>query len=232
MQNYEFFLHSKKYFHHVVENAYFCIINQSNNTLYMSKTFNIYCDESCHLEHDHKLYMFLGSVSCAYPQVQVHSQQIKEMKAKHNFMREIKWSTASKSKLKFYLDLVDYFFATDMCFRAVGVEKAKIQCTDDTSYDDFYYKMYYQLINYRISSMYSYNVYLDIKDTLSANKVRKLRNILNNKYNAELFRNIQNIRSEESVLMQLADFIMGAVSYNGAQEFRQGTDNRQNKETC
>ncbi len=90
----------------------------------------------------------------------------------------------------------------------------KIQCTEDTSYDDFYYKMYYQLINYRISSMYSYNVYLDIKDTLSANKVRKLRKILNNKYNAELFRNIQNIRSEESVLMQLADFIMGAVSYN------------------
>ena len=74
--------------------------------------------------------------------------------------------------------------------------------------------MYYQLINYRISSMYTYNVYLDIKDTLSAFKVRKLREILNNKYNATLFRTIQNIRSEESVLMQLADFIMGAISYN------------------
>ena len=180
----------------------------------MSKTFNIYCDESCHLEHDHKSYMFLGSVSCAYPQVKVHSRQIKELKERHNFKREIKWSTVSRSKLQFYLDLVDYFFATDMCFRAVGVEKAKIKCTETSTYDDFYYKMYYQLINYRISSMYTYNVYLDIKDTLSAFKVRKLREILNNKYNATLFRTIQNIRSEESVLMQLADFIMGAISYN------------------
>ena len=180
----------------------------------MSKTFNIYCDESCHLEHDHKPYMFLGSVSCAYPQVSVHSQQIKEMKLRHNFNREIKWSTVSKSKLKFYLELTDYFFATDLRFRAVGVEKVKIQCTESDTYDDLYYKMYYQLINYRISSMYSYNVYMDIKDTLSAYKVRKLREILNNKYNTQLFRTIQNIRSEESVLMQLADFIMGAISYN------------------
>jgi len=158
--------------------------------------------------------MFLGSVSCAYPQVQVHSQQIKEMKLRHNFNREIKWSTVSKSKIKFYLELTDYFFATDLCFRAVGVDKAKIKCSEEDTYDDFYYKMYYQLINYRISSMYSYNVYLDIKDTLSAYKVRKLREILNNKYNMQLFRTIQNIRSEESVLMQLADFIMGAISYN------------------
>lgn len=26
-----------------------------------NKTFNIYCDESCHLEHDHKTYMLLGN---------------------------------------------------------------------------------------------------------------------------------------------------------------------------
>ena len=35
----------------------------------MNKTFNIYCDESCHIENDHKKYMFLGSISSAYPQV-------------------------------------------------------------------------------------------------------------------------------------------------------------------
>lgn len=177
------------------------------------KTFNIYCDESCHLEHDHKLYMFLGSVSCAYPQVKVHSRQIRELMVRHNFYREIKWSTVSRSKLQFYLDLVDYFFATDLCFRSVGVEKAKIVCDELNTYDDFYYKMYYQLVNFEICSMYSYNVYLDIKDTLSAYKVKKLKDILNNKYNGNLF-HVQNIRSEESVLMQLSDFIMGAISYN------------------
>lgn len=179
----------------------------------MDKTFNLYCDESCHIEHDHKKYMFLGSISCAYPQVKRHTERINELKDKHKFNAEIKWSHVSMSKIKFYLELVDYFFDTDLCFRAIGIDKSKIKCDDfDSNYDDFYYKMYYQLLNYKIDTLNHYNVYLDIKDTLSAIKVRRLKEILNIKFG--VFRTIQNIRSEESILMQLADFIMGAISYN------------------
>lgn len=179
----------------------------------MYKTFNIYCDESCHLENDHKKYMFIGSINCAYPQVRRHTERIKELKDKHKFNAEIKWSHVSMSKIQFYLDLVDYFFDTDLKFRAIGIDKSQIRCDDfNSNFDDFYYKMYYQLLNYKVDTTNHYNVYLDIKDTLSAIKVRKLKNILNVKYG--VFRNIQNIRSEESVLMQLADFLMGAISYN------------------
>ena len=178
----------------------------------ISKTFNIYCDESCHLENDHKPFMFLGSVSSAYNQVKLHTEKIQELKRRHNFYAEIKWTSVSQSKLRFYSELLDYFFATDLKFRAVGVEKAKIKNDSfGQSYDDFYYKMYYQLLNHQINSCYTYNVYLDIKDSLSACKVRKLKEILNTKYG--VFRNIQNIRSHESILMQLADFLMGAISY-------------------
>lgn len=179
----------------------------------ISKTFNIYCDESCHLQHDHKKFMFLGSISCAYPQVKRHSKRIDELKKEHNFYAEIKWTNVSMSKVRFYLDLVDYFFDTDLRFRAIGVNKSKIKCEEFcSSFDDFYYKMYYQLLNYNIDTLSHYNVYLDIKDSLSAIKVRKLKDILNVKYG--VFRTIQNIRSEESLLMQLSDFIMGAISYN------------------
>jgi len=114
------------------------------------------------------------------------------------------------------LDLVDYFFNadTDLKFRAISIDKSKIHNQDFTqTYDDFYYKMYYRLLYYNINPFYTYNVYLDIKDTLSACKVRKFREILNIKLG--VFRNVQNIRSHESLLMQLADFLMGAVSYNG-----------------
>ena len=178
----------------------------------MDKTFNIYCDESCHLENDHKKFMFLGSINAAYNQVRLHTSQINEIKRKHHFYAEIKWSNVSQSKLHFYTELIEYFFATDLKFRAVGVEKSKInnQIYAQT-FDDFYYKMYYQLLNYKMESCYSYNVYLDIKDTLSACKVKKLKEILNIKYSA--FRYVQNIRSSESVLMQLCDFLMGAISY-------------------
>jgi hypothetical protein len=178
----------------------------------MEKTFNIYCDESCHLENDHKPFMFLGSISSAYNQVKLHTAQINELKKKHNFYAEIKWSKVSQSKYYFYSELIDYFFSTDLEFRAIGVEKSKINNPDfGQTYDDFYYKMYYQLLNHKIDSRYSYNVYLDIKDTLSACKVRRLREILNIKYG--VFRNVQNIRSHESTLMQFTDFLMGAISY-------------------
>ena len=62
---------------------------------------------------------------------------------------------------------------------------------------------------------------MDIKDTLSAIKVRRLKDILNVKYG--VFRNVQNIRSEESLLMQLSDFLMGAISYNSNCEEKSNT---------
>ena len=179
----------------------------------MSKTFNIYCDESCHLENDCKNFMFLGAISCAYPQVVRHSKRIDELKKGYHFYAEIKWTNVSLSKLDFYLDLVDYFFDTDLRFRAIGVNKSKIKNEGFTqTYDDFYYKMYYQLLHYYFNPFFNYNVYLDIKDTLSARRVHKLKEILNIKFST--FRNVQNIRSHESLLMQLADFLMGAISYN------------------
>ena len=178
----------------------------------MNKTFNTYCDESCHLENDHKPFMFLGSISSAYNQVRLHTEQINELKKKHNFYAEIKWTKVSQSKYHFYSELIDYFFATDLKFRAIGIAKEKIDnAVFGQTYDDFYYKMYYQLLNHKIDSRYAYNVYLDIKDTLSTYKVRRLKEILNIEYG--VFRNVQNIRSNESVLMQFADFLMGTISY-------------------
>ena len=79
------------------------------------------------------------------------------------------------------------------------------------TFDDFYYKMYYQLLNHKVDSEYHYNVYLDIKDTWSNTKVTKLQDILNVKYG--VFQKVQCIRSEESLLLQLTDLLMGAISY-------------------
>jgi hypothetical protein len=166
--------------------------------------------------------MFLGSTSVAYNQVKLHTEKINELKRKHHFYAEIKWNTVSKSKIRLYLDLVDYFFATDLQFRTVGIEKSKIN--NDAfkqTYDDFYYKMYYYLLNHNINSLYNYNVYLDIKDTLSAYKVNKLKDVLNTKFG--VFRNVQNIRSHESAIMQVTDFMMGAISYLHNVELKQNT---------
>lgn len=179
----------------------------------MKKTFNIYCDESCHIENDHKSYMLLGCISSAYNQVKRHTERIKNIKIKHNFYGEIKWSNVSSSQYLFYKEILEYFFDTDLHFRSILIDKSKIK--NDVygqDYDMFYYKMYYYLLNHNKDSSYNYNVYLDIKDTLSAYKVNKLKDTLNTQFG--VFRNVQNIRSHESIILQITDLITGALAYN------------------
>ena len=178
----------------------------------MTKTFNFYCDESCHLQNDHQPFMLISYVSSAYNQVKLHHENIKNIKKKHDFHNEIKWSSVSKSKYPFYAELVDYFFSNDLHFRAVVVDKAAINLQSGTTFDDFYYKMYWQLIYHKINMESNYNIYLDIKDTLSAGKVRRLKDILQIDFSS--IKTLQNIRSDESLLMQLTDLLMGAISYH------------------
>lgn len=177
------------------------------------KTYNLYCDESSHLENDGKEYMLIAYISVAYPLVRLYTEQIKQLKQRHRFYGEIKWSKVSKAQYGFYSDLVDLFFGTELLFRALVVPKARIRNEAFAQdHDTFYYKMYYQLLHHKIDMLNTYNIYLDVKDTLSARKVKTLKDILNMRYNS--IRNLQNIRSGESVFLQLTDFIMGALAYN------------------
>jgi hypothetical protein len=177
----------------------------------MSKTFNFYCDESTHLQNDGMPYMMIAYVSTAFNQMQTHKDAIKAIKAKHKIKGEIKWSNVSHGAYSFYSDLIDYFFATDLNFRSIIVDKSQIdEKREGFTYDDFYFLMYYQLIHHKINLGYTYNIYMDIKDTRSHKKLRKLNDVL--KYNASI-RNCQFIRSHESSFMQLTDLIMGAINY-------------------
>jgi hypothetical protein len=49
----------------------------------MSQTYNIYCDESCHLEHDRQQVMVLGAVWCPAENAHDVSVRIREIKASH-----------------------------------------------------------------------------------------------------------------------------------------------------
>lgn len=181
------------------------------------KTFNFYCDESTHLENDGFPYMIIAYVSSAWNQVKLHSQHIYNLREKHHFKGEIKWSKLSESSYPFYSELIEYFFATDLNFRAVIVNKSQINNEKlGFTYNDFYYRMYYQLLHHKINMEHTYNIYLDIKDTCSYRKNKKLREILNVQYGN--IRNLQFIHSHESVLLQLADVIMGALNYNLREE--------------
>lgn len=178
----------------------------------MSKTFNIYCDESTHLIHDGHPYMLLGYTSIAYPQIKMAKAEIKAIKAKYNYTEELKWTNVHEATYKVYAELTDWFFMNDLEFRAVIVDKSQIdESRPDYTFNDFYFRMYFQLLHTKVDFQNTYNVYMDIKDTCSYEKLEKLRNMM--AYNSSIG-HFQFIRSHESVFIQLADVLMGAINYN------------------
>jgi len=181
---------------------------------------NIYCDESCHLEHDRQTIMVIGGIWCSRDAARDVAKQIRIIKEKHNARGELKWVKVSKSRLEFYRELVHYFFdASVLNFRCLLVDdKSKLnhEYFNQGSHDSFYYKMYFYMLRNILKKSNTYNIYLDIKDTHGARKIAKLKEILcNNAYDftQDMIGNIQNIRSNESDILQLADFFIGAISY-------------------
>lgn len=178
----------------------------------MSKTFNIYCDESTHLIHDGHPYMLLGYISIAYPQIRIAKQEIKAIKSRHNYNEEFKWTNIHDATYKVYAELIDWFFMNDLEFRAVVVDKSQIDETrPEYTFNDFYFRMYFQLLHTKVDFQNTYNVYMDIKDTCSSEKLETLKKIMS--YNSSIGR-FQFIRSHESVFIQLADVLIGAINYN------------------
>jgi len=182
--------------------------------------FNIYCDESCHLENDVSPVMLLGAVMCPTSQAARIGAAIQELKQRHRAAGELKWNKVSPSRRDFYLELIDYFFAEPaLRFRALIVkDKSKLNHNyfNAGSHDTFYYKMFYYLLDPLIEPLNEYFIYLDVKDTRSRLKVRNLHEILCNKkrdFDRKLVRRIQSQPADELQIMQLTDFLLGAVGY-------------------
>jgi len=187
----------------------------------MAEVFNIYCDESCHLENDKKPVMAIAALWCPLETTRAISKCIREIKAKWRLPPdfEIKWIKVSPGKVKFYLDIIDYFFRNDnLHFRAVVIpEKSSLDHNShNQSHDDWYYKMFFVLLKEIIEPNNSYRIYIDIKDTKSEEKRAKLEEILrNSKYDAsgQIIERVQQIRSHESELLQVTDLLLGALRY-------------------
>lgn len=187
----------------------------------MGPEFNIYCDESCHLEKDGKKSMVIGAVWCPTNLSYKIFKRIREIKIKHNLNKEfeIKWNKVSPAKIEFYMDILDFFFDDDdLNFRALIVpDKSIIQNNlFNQTQDEFYYKMFFYMLKIIFDPHSSYNIYMDIKDTNSQKKIIKLKKVLRSSqydFSSKIIKKVQQIRSHEVELMQLTDLLIGAISY-------------------
>ncbi len=181
---------------------------------------NIYCDESNHLQNDGISAMVLGAVYAPQEKVAVANKRIREIKQKYNISpsTEMKWVKVSPNKLQFYLDIIDYFFDNDdLHFRAIIINKDGLNHgAFNQSHDEFYYKMYFELLSKILDPQNKYSIYPDIKDTRGRQKIKKLHEILANSmydFNGNIIQRIQQIRSHEVEVLQLADLLIGAMQF-------------------
>jgi hypothetical protein len=187
----------------------------------MTQIFNVYCDESCHLENDRQKAMVLGAVWCLLEKTHEIAVRIREIKAKHGLSPqfEMKWVKVSPAKVQFYLDIMDYFFDDDdLHFRAlIAPDKSRLRHEDfQQTHDEWYYKMYFDMLKVILHPDARYRIYLDYKDTQGATKVEKLHEVLcNNMYDfsRRIIEKVQLVRSHEVEILQLADLLIGTVSY-------------------
>jgi hypothetical protein len=187
----------------------------------MNELFNIYCDESCHLENDHQKVMVLGAVWCPAEKARDINRDIRGLKESHGLKKdcEIKWTKVSPGQIGFYEALLGYFFANaDLHFRSLIVpDKSKLRHEAfGQTHDDWYYKMYFSMLKAILSPDARYRIFLDIKDTRSAAKVIKLHEVLTNNmydFSRSIVETVQNVRSHEVEVLQLCDLLIGAISY-------------------
>lgn len=198
----------------------------------MRQTINIYCDESCHLQNDGEPIMVIGSVYCPIEKKEEIFERLFSFKEKHNLIPrnkknkndnrtyyELKWNKVSKSKIEYYKDVINYFFDDDdLQFRVLivsdkgNIDYEKYKHTHDT----FYYKMYFGMLKAILNPDFSHHIYIDIKDTRSKEKVHKLEQVLRNDkydYSKEIIKKVQQVRSHEVEILQLADLLVGAMGY-------------------
>jgi hypothetical protein len=186
-----------------------------------ARLYNVYCDESCHLEHDGIPVMAWGAVTCPESAVRPIAEEIRALKAAHGLKPdfEAKWTKVSPAKAAFYLALIDLFLNDErLRFRGLVVpDKARLDhARFDQSHDDWYYKMYFTMLRPIFTAPHRYRIYLDVKDTRGGPKIRKLHDVLTNSlldFDRRTIERVQQIRSHESELLQITDLLIGALTY-------------------
>lgn len=153
--------------------------------------------------------------------IDTYKSELKRIKRKYGILHELKWNTVSRTHLAMYDEILRLFFESSMVFRSVLIKnKSNIQAHSlgRDEYNRFYYSVIERLIRYSIrhnsNEANSYRIFLDLKDYNGKIKLVTIHNELTSIIGTNVnMQSLQNIRSHESQFIQLADIIIGAITY-------------------
>ena len=184
------------------------------------QSLNIYCDESCHLIGDSSRVMGLGAIGCLESQKEAVVDMIHRIKDYYGYsFAEIQWSQITTNQVPMIKTLIDYFFKCPyLSFRAIIIPNKREVAQDKTvvQFDEWYYKMYYQLLVVMLDRYpRGNNIFIDRKDTQGKAKIKKLFEILSRATNGEeAVDGIVEIDSHCSDLLQVSDLFTGMLVFH------------------
>ena len=182
--------------------------------------FEVYCDEALPdlftSQKPRAKYLMIGALWLPADLREEAKAKIAGLRERHSVHGEMKWRKISPSRLDFYAEVIDLFFAyaADMRFRCIAVdhEKTDLDHFHDGDGELGFYKFYYQLLHHWILDFNEYAVFCDLKSNRSPTRLAELRKVLSNANLSAGIVNVQPLPSGQLVLMQLCDILLGAAS--------------------
>lgn len=185
--------------------------------------FDVYGDESC---TSGNRFLCLGALAIQRATVPTILENLKRVRDRHNTFGEVKWSKVSRSKLDFYREYVDVFFAAscqdDVHFRALYVDTSTFNHHGFNSgnAEIGFNKLIYQLLLHKFGREYgrTHGIEVFLDDRATKHDPEDLRPMLNNhlaKYGirSSPFRRIRFRDSKNCDLIQLNDVLLGVVGF-------------------
>lgn len=182
--------------------------------------FEVYCDESrpdlLSSSNPQAKYIVIGSLWLRADDRDEFKSTIQGLRNKHKIGGEFKWQKVSPSKKDFYTDLISWFVSlgSRLRFRCIAVDQNKVNLMryHDNDQELGFYKFYYQMLHHWIMDFNEYAVFCDFKSNRQRDRLHVLRECLSASNLSSRVSNVQAIRSDKSVLLQLADVLTGAAA--------------------
>lgn len=180
--------------------------------------FEVYCDESGQealTDKEAHAFIAIGGIWMPAEYRGTFKDSMKSIKEKYSVIGELKWKKVSPKFELLYKDVVDYFFSTDQLrFRVILVESRRVDnfFFNNKDAELGFYKFYYQLLHHWIYDNNNYSFFLDHKQNRDKGRLKELQSCLRNANITSVIDSVQATPSHESLAIQLADVLIGAVA--------------------
>lgn len=192
---------------------------------------DVYCDEAYpdlfSSQKANGKYLVIGSLWLPSQLRQDFKKAIHEFRDRFHVGGEFKWTKVTPSRLDFYLALISWFCeqGNDLRFRCIAVDSTQVDLLKFHENDQElgFYKFYYQMLRRWIYDLNSYSIFCDYKSNRRRDRLQVLATCLKRSNLSAQILNVQAVRSNESVLLQVVDVLVGLAAAKLNQCIREGS---------